>query len=124
VRLDAICLAMEQALLLITTLPEREAAVALAEGLVKARLAACVNILAECQSVFHWKGTLDSATEVPLLIKTRAALYPAVEQFIVKHHPYEVPEVIAVPIAAGLPAYLHWLVAETASQPSANSDRP
>jgi periplasmic divalent cation tolerance protein len=113
---------MEQVLLLITMLPEHEAAVALAQGLVKAQLAACVNILAECQSVYHWKGTLESAVEVPLLIKTRASMYSAVEQFIVKHHPYEVPEVIAVPITAGLPAYLQWVADETAPEASNDSD--
>ena len=115
---------MAQALLLITTLPEHEAAIAMAEGLVKAGLAACVNILAECQSLYHWKGTLESAIEVPLLIKTSATMYSAVEQFIVKHHPYEVPEVIAVPITAGLPAYLQWITDESAGAASKDAGQP
>jgi len=108
---------MESMLLVITNLPDREAARRLAEGLVTARLAACVNLLSECSSVYRWKGAIETAAEVPVLIKTRASLFHEVEAFIVGHHPYEVPEVIAVPLGRGSPAYLEWLMQETRPEP-------
>ena len=103
------------AILVITNLPDREAALAVAERLVTERLAACVNVLGECTSVYRWKGELERAAEVTLLVKTRAALYPRVEAAIRGLHPYELPEIVAVPISAGLPGYLEWIAAETAA---------
>jgi len=108
---------MEPILLVLTNVPDREAALRLADGLVKTRLAACVNILAECTSVYRWSGAVETASEVPLFIKTRAALFPEVEAFILSHHPYEVPEVIALPVRGGSLAYLEWLVQETRTLP-------
>lgn len=102
-----------EALLVVTTMPDREAAIALARALVEARVAACVNVLAGCTSVYRWDGAVESADEVPLLIKTTTERYPALEQAIRQHHPYELPEVVAVPIARGLPAYLQWVGDET-----------
>lgn len=104
---------MEPILLVLTSVPDREAARSLADGLVAARLAACVNVLAECTSVYRWRGAVETASEVPMLIKTRAALFSEVEAFILSHHPYEVPEVIALPLRGGSPTYLEWLVQET-----------
>jgi len=104
---------MEPFLIVITTLPDRASARALAEGLVRERLAACVSVMAECTSIYHWQDAVETAGEVPLWIKTRAALYPSAEQFILKHHPYDLPEVIAVPLAAGLAPYLQWVEHET-----------
>jgi periplasmic divalent cation tolerance protein len=104
---------MDSMLLVLTNVPDREAARRLADGLVAARLAACVNLLAECTSVYRWKGVAETATEIPMFIKTRAGLFPEVEAFIRNHHPYEVPEVIAVPVGHGSPAYLEWLMQET-----------
>lgn len=100
-------------LLVLTNLPDRPAAEALARALVEARLAACVNILAPCRSVYRWQGALESADEVPLLIKTSEARYPALEAAIRARHPHELPEVIALPITRGLPDYLAWVTAET-----------
>jgi periplasmic divalent cation tolerance protein len=108
---------MEPILLVLTNAPDREAARRLADGLIGARLAACVNLLAECTSVYRWKGAVETASEVPVLIKTRAALFPEVEAFILGHHPYEVPEVIAVAVDSGSPAYLQWLAQETQPEP-------
>ena len=108
---------MEPILLVFTNAPDRDAARALADGLVAARLDACVNLLAECTSVYRWKGAVETAAEVPVMIKTRAALLPEVEAFIRAHHPYEVPEVIAVAVDGGSPAYLQWLVQETQPEP-------
>ena len=104
---------MEPVMLVLTNLPDREAARKLAEGLVGARLAACVSVMAECLSIYRWKGTVETTSEVPVLIKTRAALYPDVEAFVRDHHPYELPEVIALPLNAGLASYLAWIAAET-----------
>ena len=101
------------AVLIITTLPDREAAMRLAEALIAARVAACVNVLAPCLSIYHWQGKTESAEETPVLIKTVAARYPEVELLIRANHPYELPEIIQVPISGGLPAYLDWLGSET-----------
>lgn len=95
--------------LVLTTVGDREAAERLARTLVEERLAACVNVLPAMQSVYRWKGQIESAVEQLLVIKTRTADYAAVESRIRALHPYELPEVIAVPIVAGLPAYLAWL---------------
>lgn len=101
------------ALLVITNLPDPESAQALADALVDGRFAACVNILAPCRSVYIWEGKREIATEVPLLIKTTTARYAALEEAICARHPYELPEIVAVPIAQGLPAYLQWVAQET-----------
>lgn len=102
-----------EALLIFTNLPDTDSAQALASHLIEQRLAACVNILAPCRSVYRWQGQVEQADEVPLLIKTTAAGYPALETAIRARHPYELPEIIAVPVAHGLPAYLDWVAAET-----------
>lgn len=100
-------------LLIFTNLPDRESALALAQALVDAHVAACVNVLGGCTSIYRWQGAIETAAEVPVLIKTRAALYAAVEQAIRARHPYDVPEIVAVPLSHGLPAYLEWVAAET-----------
>ena len=100
-------------LLVLTNLPERAAAERLADLLVEKRLTACVNILAPCRSVYRWQGAVRHDEEHPLLIKTTAERYPALEQALRAGHPYELPEIIAVPIERGLPAYLQWVAAET-----------
>ena len=100
---------MDDTLVVLTNLPDREAAVKLAQELVERKLAACVNVLAECTSIYRWKGAIENAREVPMLIKTRAALYDELEQAIAQLHPYEVPEIIALPVTRGLPEYLAWV---------------
>lgn len=102
-----------QTLLILTNLPDQASAQAMAESLVADRLAACVNILAPCRSVYRWQGRVEDAPEIPLLIKTTAARYAALEAAIRAGHPYELPEIIAVPIAHGLPEYLNWVASET-----------
>lgn len=101
------------ALLVLTTLPDLAAARELARVLVSGRLAACVNIGAPVESMYHWRGEIETAHEVPVAIKTGAGNYAALEAAIVAAHPYDVPEIIALPIAHGLPAYLDWIAAET-----------
>ena len=100
-------------LLVLTNLPDRASAERLADLLVERRLAACVNILAPCRSVYRWKDAVQHDEEHPMLIKTTAERYGALEQALREGHPYELPEIIAVPIEGGLPAYLDWVSAET-----------
>ncbi len=100
-------------LLILTNLPDVASAEKLARALIESRAAACVNVLAACRSIYRWEGAVETATEIPLLIKTTAANYPQVEAIVRTHHPYEVPELIATPITYGLPAYLDWLATET-----------
>ena len=80
-----------------------------ARQLVEQRLAACVNLVPGLTSVYHWQGKLEQGTEVLLLIKTTAARYAALEKAIQARHPYELPEIIAVTLIDGLPAYLKWI---------------
>jgi periplasmic divalent cation tolerance protein len=102
------------ALLVLTNLPERAAAERLADLLVERRLAACVNILAPCRSVYRWKGAVQRDEEHPLLIKTTAERYAALEEALRAEHPYELPEIIALPVERGLPAYLDWVAEQAA----------
>lgn len=104
-------------MLVITNLPDRAAAEKLADALIERRVAACVNILAPCRSVYRWKGAVQHDEEHPMLIKTSAERYAALEAAIRAGHPYELPEIIAVPIERGLAAYLDWVAAETAPGP-------
>ena len=104
---------MHQILIVFTNCPDEACANTIALALVEAKLAACVNILPRVQSVYCWQGTVESATEIPLFIKSTAANYPALEAKIRQLHPYEVPEIIALPVTHGLPAYLNWVAAET-----------
>ena len=100
-------------LLVFTNVPDLTGAENLARALVEARAAACVNILAPCRSVYRWQGAVEHAEEIPLLIKTTREAYPRLEAVLRAHHPYEVPELVAVPITEGLPAYLEWVAKET-----------
>jgi periplasmic divalent cation tolerance protein len=103
------------ALIVFTNLPDRASALKLAQALVDKRLAACVNVLGEAVSVYRWEGQVATEPEVPVLIKTSGARYREVEAAIVAAHPYELPEIVAVPAVRGLPEYLKWVVAETIS---------
>ncbi|MDA8107650.1 MAG: divalent-cation tolerance protein CutA [Betaproteobacteria bacterium] len=104
-------------LLVLTNLPDRASAEQLADALVAQRLAACVNILAPCRSVYRWQGAVQHDEEHPMLIKTSAERYAALEAAIRAGHPYELPEIVALPIERGLPAYLEWVAQETGTQP-------
>ncbi|MDQ5905192.1 MAG: periplasmic divalent cation tolerance protein [Pseudomonadota bacterium] len=100
-------------LLVLTNCPDQATAESLGTALVELRLAACVNVLAPCRSVYRWQGRVESAEEVPLLIKTTSERYAALEAEICARHPYELPEIVATPIDRGLPAYLQWVSDET-----------
>jgi periplasmic divalent cation tolerance protein len=100
-------------LLVLTNLPDRAAAERLADLVIEKKLAACVNILAPCRSVYRWKGAVQHDEEHPMLVKTTAERYPELEKALRAAHPYELPEIIAVPVERGLAAYLDWVAAET-----------
>jgi periplasmic divalent cation tolerance protein len=95
--------------LVLTTCPDATAAEAIARALVEGRLAACVNVLPPMRSIYRWRGAVESAEEQLLIAKIRVADYAKVEHLIQQVHPYELPEVVAIPIADGLPGYLAWI---------------
>ncbi len=92
-----------------TTVATREAAERIAAALVAERLAACVQVAGPIASTYRWQGAVERATEWYCHCKTTRARYPALEMRLRELHPYETPEIIAVPIVAGLPAYLAWI---------------
>ena len=106
----------DEAILVLTQWPDRSGAQALARDLIETRLAACVSIGAPVDSLYHWRGQIETATEIPVAIKTRAACYAGVQAAIRARHPYELPEIVAVRIDKGLPAYLAWVAEETAAE--------
>ena len=95
--------------IVLSTCGDRETAERIAHRLVELRLAACVNILPGVQSVYRWQGTVESAAEVLMLIKTKAALIQEVQSTIAGLHSYEVPEFLVLPISGGSEAYMAWL---------------
>lgn len=111
----------DETLLVLTTLDDAGAARRLADSLVAARTVACVNILPQVTSVFRWEsGAADAGgaavqaeSEIVLLMKTSAAAYPRLEDQIRAEHPYELPEIVAVPVSRGLPEFLQWIGAAT-----------
>ena len=100
-------------ILVLCTVPEMEVAERLARGLVTARLAACVNVVPGLRSFYEWKGEVHDESELQLLIKSRAARYEALEAWLKENHPYEVPEIVALPITRGSAEYLAWLGTQT-----------
>ena len=104
---------MTDALLVFTTLPSADKAAELARALVEERLAACANLLPAIRSIYRWQGKLQDENEVLVLLKTRAEHLERLKLRILELHPYEVPEVLAVPVEAGYQPYLDWLAGET-----------
>jgi len=96
-------------ILVLTNLPDQESAEKLAQILIQEKMAACVNVLAPCTSFYEWQGQLEKSQEIPLLIKSTQQKYSLLENCILRHHPYELPEIISVPINKGLPSYLNWV---------------
>jgi periplasmic divalent cation tolerance protein len=105
---------MSEYIAVVTTTGRREDAEAIAQRLVADRLAACVQVLGPIRSTYHWQGRIETAEEWQCWAKSRGELYAAIEQAIGRLHPYEVPEILALPILAGSAAYLAWLDAELA----------
>ena len=100
-------------LLVLTTVATAEQAAAIARTLVEERLAACVNQLPGCRSVYRWQGAIEEADETVLLIKTTRARHAALQKRLLALHPYELPELVTVTPDAVLPAYAAWVVAQT-----------
>ena len=101
------------AILILTQMPDRASAQSLARSLVEARLAACVSIGTPVESLYHWQGQIETAQEFIVAVKTRSERYAAVEAAIRARHPYELPEIIAVPVIDGFAPYLDWIARET-----------
>ena len=102
------------AIFVITTLPNADAAAELAKSLVNERLAACANLIPALRSIYRWQGKVQDENEVLVLFKTKQESYEALKARILELHPYEVPEVLAIPVEQGYQAYLDWLANETA----------
>jgi periplasmic divalent cation tolerance protein len=100
---------MTQAIVTLCTCPDKDAAEKIARLLVESKLAACVNILPNVMSIYSWDGKVESAEEHLLVIKSSAQSYQDIETAIRNHHPYELPEIIAVPVELGLPEYINWI---------------
>lgn len=96
-----------------TAIDSEEGAQKIAEALVSARLAACVHVAGPIKSTYWWQGQMERAQEWVCTAKTRQALYEEVEQAIRAVHPYEEPEIVAIPILTGSRSYLDWIAAET-----------
>ncbi|MCP5140889.1 MAG: divalent-cation tolerance protein CutA [Chromatiales bacterium] len=109
-------------LIVYCTCPNHETARRIAALAVDAGVAACVNVLPGITSFYRWKGKLQQDEETLLLIKTRQTVYPKLEALVQQHHPYELPELVAVPITVGLPGYLAWIVQATGAQPAVNKE--
>lgn len=104
---------MASILAVLCTCPDAAVARKLAAGLVERRLAACVNVLPGIRSIYRWQGRVQEDGEVLLVIKAPENRYEALQDWLLEQHPYDVPEIIALPIGRGLPAYLEWVVQET-----------
>lgn len=104
---------MEDFIIILVTTSSEEEGRKIAQVLVEKRIAACVNIINDIESIYRWKGKISDEKEVLLLIKTRKKLYKSVEEEIRKLHSYEVPEIIALPIISGSKDYLYWIDSET-----------
>ena len=99
----------ESARVVLCTCPDEATAERLARLLVEERLAACVNLLHPARSIYRWQDNVEIATETLMVIKTTATAWPALERRLAGAHPYEVPEIITLQVADGLPAYLEWI---------------
>ena len=111
------------AVIVVTHVPDASIAERIARALIGDRLAACVNIGAPVESIYHWQGRTETAREIPLAAKTRAALIPEVEAAIIRLHPYDIPEIVTIPVIAGHAPYLAWIDAETRAPDGSESIR-
>lgn len=103
----------EEIIIVFTHVPDMASAESIAHTLVNEQLAACVNISSPVKSVYRWQGHIETAEEIALTIKTPRHAYAKVAERICALHPYELPEIVAIHVNEGLPAYLRWVAAET-----------
>ena len=106
---------MTEVTVVLCTCPDAATAQRLAEALVGQKLAACVNILPEIRSIYRWRGEIQQDAEVLLVVKTSRQGYPRIESWLLEHHPYDVPEVLALAVEAGSSDYMQWLLNEVDS---------
>ncbi|MFO1184059.1 MAG: divalent-cation tolerance protein CutA [Bauldia sp.] len=102
--------------LVYTTWPDTASAASAGRALVEAGLAACVNILPGMASIYRWKGAVETANETVMIVKTLATRADAVTVAVARHHPYETPAIVVIPISGGSQPYLDWIGAESAGQ--------
>jgi periplasmic divalent cation tolerance protein len=100
-------------MVIITTVPDEILAVKITESLLQHRFAACVHVMPAGISRYRWQGKIETSTETMLIIKTAERRYGDVQAEITRIHPYDIPEIVALPIAGGLPDYLKWIDDET-----------
>lgn len=101
--------ATRNSVVVLVTAPDLKTARALAQAALKARIAACVQLLPKIESHYRWKGRLERSAEVLLLFKTVRTKLPALERCVVERHPYDTPEFVVLPVTAGTARYLDWL---------------
>ncbi|ACG72426.1 CutA1 divalent ion tolerance protein [Anaeromyxobacter sp. K] len=104
---------MTEARVVLVTAPDADVAARLARALVEERLAACGNVVPAIRSIYRWEGSVHDEGEALLVLKTRAARVDALRARVLELHPYQVPEVLVLPVEAGSDAYLAWIAAET-----------
>lgn len=100
---------MDEVVIVYCTCPDKKVADSLAQLLLEARLAACINLIDSISAIYRWQGKIERSEEVLMMIKTTSKRYAALQVKLKKHHPYEIPEIIAVPVTHGLPDYLDWV---------------
>ena len=99
--------------LVLVTVPDEDTALKLAGSLVEERLAACANIIPNIRSIYHWEGRIEDNSELLIIFKTKKELVSKLTKRVTELHPYDVPEVVALPIKSGFTDYLDWIQAET-----------
>lgn len=104
---------MTDAILVLCTCPDEASADRICEQLLTGHLAACINQLPGLTSVYRWQGKIERSREIQLIIKSRSGLFELLRRCILDHHPYEVPEILALPVSQGHQPYLDWLTQET-----------
>ena len=100
---------MNQYCVILTTVPHSESGKALAQGLLQNSLAACINIIPGLESYYYWQGELQQDSELQLLIKSNHSKLEDIESYLKNHHPYELPELLVLPVQSGSSEYLNWM---------------
>jgi periplasmic divalent cation tolerance protein len=100
---------MEDTVVILSTAPDEDTAKRLARGLVENRLAACVNIMPGIRSIYRWQDVVQDETETLMMIKSTRRVFTQLESWLREHHPYEVPEILALPVEFGSLKYLNWV---------------
>jgi len=98
-----------EVILVYINFPNRECARHIGTALIEKQLAACVNIIPEIESIYQWEGEVKTENEVMTIVKTTASRYKQLEKYVLENHPYDVPEVISLPISQGSESYLNWV---------------